>query len=167
MAEHPSTPLRLVVMGVAGSGKSTIGLALADRLDARFVDADDLHPADNLAKMAAGTPLTDADRAPWLADVATVLAEADRMVVACSALKRRYRDLLRQAGEVRFVYLAIQPDTAAHRIDSRAGHFMGSSMVESQFEALESPVGERDVIVVPAESGVDLVVDRVVRLVLR
>lgn len=131
--------MRIVVMGVAGSGKTTIGKRLAELLGARFVDADTVHPAENVAKMAAGTPLTDDDRWPWLELLRADLAGSDRIVVAASALKRAYRDVLRGAGDVRFAYLDIGRDVAIARIERRAGHFMRSDLVASQYEALEPP----------------------------
>ena len=145
--------MRVVVMGVAGSGKSAVGVALADALGARFVDADGLHPEANVAKMSAGVPLTDDDRWPWLERVSDVLASGDPVVVACSALRRRYRDALRAAGGVRFVLLDVDQATATERAARRAGHFMGPGMVASQFAALERPAAdEDDVIVVDASA---------------
>ena len=131
--------MRIVVMGVAGSGKSTLGAALATRLGAAFVDTDDLHPPANRAKMAAGTPLTDADRAPWLDLVAEVLRDRAPVVVACSALRRAYRDRLREAGGVRFLHLAAPKEAIAARMAARRGHFMPASLLDSQYETLEPP----------------------------
>lgn len=149
----------MVVMGVAGSGKTTVGEVVAERLDARFLDADSVHPDENVAKMAAGEPLTDEDRWPWLHRLADELAGADRIVVACSALKRRYRDVLRTAGDVRFVFLDVNRDTAHERTERRSGHYMGSGMVASQFEALERPdADEADVAVIDAGAGVETTV---------
>lgn len=148
----------VVVMGVAGSGKTTVGTALATALGVEFVDADSLHPAANVAKMAAGRPLDDTDRAPWLAAVAAVLDAADGVVVACSALKRRYRDVLRALPGVRFVFLDLDPSTARDRAERRADHFMGPAMVASQFDALERPDGEPDVVVVDATEPIESVV---------
>lgn len=157
--------VRIVVMGVAGSGKSTVGAVLADRIGARFVDADSVHPAANVAKMSAGEPLTDDDRWPWLLRLADELAGGDRVVVACSALKRRYREVLREPGSVRFVFLDVDRDTAHARAERRVGHFMGAGMVASQFDALEPPAGdEADVAVVDARAdiGIASTVDAVV-----
>ena len=133
----------VVVMGVSGAGKSTVGAALATRLGVRFVDADSLHPAANVAKMAAGTPLTDADRWPWLALVGGALAGAasEGLVVACSALRRAYRDAIRAAApEVRFVHLTVSRAALDERVADRPGHFMPASLLDSQLEALE-PLG--------------------------
>ena len=154
---------RVVVMGVAGSGKSAVGEALAVALGARFVDADSLHPDANVAKMSAGVPLTDDDRWPWLERVRDELAGDAPIVVACSALRRRYRDVLRGAGGVGFVLLDVDQRTATERATHREGHFMGAGMVASQFEALEPPAGdEPDVLVVDASPPVDQLVATVV-----
>ncbi|ANC30267.1 gluconokinase [Isoptericola dokdonensis] len=132
-----------VVMGVAGCGKSTVGGLLAARLGVRFVDADDLHPAHNVATMAAGTPLTDADRLPWLARVADVLSQGadagEPVVVACSALRRAYRDALRAGagGDVAFVHLHGDRALLAERIAARADHFMPPALLDSQLATLE------------------------------
>ncbi|WP_043110124.1 gluconokinase [Paraoerskovia marina] len=132
----------LVLMGVAGSGKTTVAEILTERTGRPYAEADDFHPAENVAKMQAGTPLDDADRAPWLAamrDWLTTQADAGRStVVTCSALRRPYRDTLREArGRVRFVHLDGSPDLLAERIGARAGHFMGAGMLASQLETLE------------------------------
>jgi carbohydrate kinase (thermoresistant glucokinase family) len=137
MAEH--TPL-VVVMGVSGSGKSTIGKHLADRLGVRFVDGDDLHPAANIRKMAAGHPLTDADRWPWLARIGRALTEAEDtgLVIACSALKRAYRDaILAEEPRTVFLHLVARRDVIADRLSHRGGHFMPTSLLDSQLATLE------------------------------
>lgn len=133
-------PLLIVVMGVSGSGKSTVGALLATKLGLRFEDADDLHPAANVAKMAAGVPLTDEDRWPWLATVGHELhaASSTGLVVACSALRRGYRDaILAEAPAVRFVYLHGSRALLAKRIGHREGHFMPAALLESQLATLE------------------------------
>lgn len=139
-----STPHRIVVMGPSATGKSTVGAALARALGLPFVDGDDLHPAANTAKMAAGTPLTDEDRWPWLDAVGAVLDDAGDgvgVVVACSALKRAYRDRIRASAPATwFLELAITEQEAARRSSARAGHFMPAALVESQFATLE-PLG--------------------------
>ena len=132
----------MVVMGVAGSGKSTVGRVLASLLDLPFADGDDLHPAANVSKMAAGIPLTDEDRAPWLALVGRWLgAHPEGGVVACSALKYAYREGIRGVvPEAFFVHLAAAPDVLAMRIaerEARDGHFMGPGMLASQLADLE------------------------------
>ncbi len=134
-----------VMMGVAGSGKSTIGAQLARALGIEFVEGDDLHPPDNVQRMAAGIPLTDDDRDGWLLAIAARLRTAKRagvgLVVSCSALKRSYRDLLRSKGDkdVHFVYLAGNPALLAERMANRRGHFMPPSLLDSQLAILEEP----------------------------
>ena len=151
--------VRLVVMGVAGSGKTSVGERLAERYGARFVDADEAHPEANVAKMSAGIPLTDLDRRPWLAQLQRELADNDQIVITCSALKRAYREQLRRAGDVRFIYLAVEPATALDRVSARPDHFMGADMVASQFDTLEPPGGsETDVVMIEATGDLDTVV---------
>lgn len=140
----PTPPL--VVMGVSGCGKSTVGALLGERLGVPFLDGDDFHPAANKAKMAAGIPLTDGDRTPWLDRIGQVLAgnhdggTTVPPIVACSALKRSYRDQLRShAPEVVFVHLTGDPATIAARLDARAHEFMPGSLLDSQLATLETP----------------------------
>lgn len=125
-------------MGVSGCGKSSVGEGLAAALGLRYIDGDDLHPAANVAKMRAGTPLTDEDREPWLDRVAETLRTAD-CIVGCSALKRRYRDRIRQAGDVQFLHLTGSREVIAARMAARKGHYMPTSLLDSQFAALEPP----------------------------
>jgi carbohydrate kinase (thermoresistant glucokinase family) len=133
----------VVVMGVSGSGKSVVGQALADDLGWPFFDADDFHPPENVAKMAAGTPLTDADRWPWLDRLAAEMGAIDKRggnaVLACSALRQAYRDRIGGAGDVRFVHLAGAYETIAARIAARKHAYMPASLLASQFAALEPP----------------------------
>jgi gluconokinase len=126
-------------MGVSGSGKSTVGAALAQALGVPFADADDLHPPENIAKMSAGQPLDDDDRFPWLETIGRWLADHDTGgVMSCSALKRSYRDQLRgHAPEVSFLHLRASYDVIAKRQASRPGHFMPATLLRSQFETLE------------------------------
>ena len=137
-----------VVMGVCGSGKSLIGAALARELGVEFVEGDALHPPDNVKRMTAGIPLTDEDRHGWLLAIAKRLREARRggtgLVISCSALKRKYRDLLRSAGDadVRFVYLAGDRALIADRLANRRGHFMPTSLLDSQLATLEEPLAD-------------------------
>lgn len=128
-------------MGVSGCGKSTVGEALAARLGLPFVEGDELHPPENVARMRAGTPLTDADRASWLDRVAGALAAAEGgAVVSCSALKRSYRDRLRRAApDVRFVHLHGPEPLLAARMAARSGHYMPPSLLASQLQTLEPP----------------------------
>ncbi|MGH3691964.1 MAG: gluconokinase [Microbacterium sp.] len=131
--------VRVVVMGPSGSGKSTVGAFLADALGAGFIDGDDLHPAANVRKMAAGTPLDDTDRMPWLRLVGQALQAQDRVVIACSALRRSYRDLIRdQAPDVFFAELAIGRMLLEERMRVRADHFMPATLLDSQLQTLES-----------------------------
>ena len=135
-----SDPLRVVLMGVAGCGKSSVGAALAPLVGARYLDGDDLHPQANIDKMTAGIPLTDGDRAPWLAEVGRLLAPQGRLIVGCSALKRHYRDIIRDAAAapVVFVHLAGSRELIGG-MAARTGHFMPESLLDSQFAALEPP----------------------------
>lgn len=131
--------IRIVVGGVSGSGKSTVGSALADRLGVPFEDGDDLHPAANVEKMRAGVPLTDADRQPWLVAVGDWLAAREAGVIACSALKRSYRDLLRsRADDVEVLLLHGDPDLIRERQAGRGQHFMPPGLMTSQLATLEA-----------------------------
>ncbi|MFA9565760.1 MAG: gluconokinase, GntK/IdnK-type [Acidimicrobiales bacterium] len=138
---------RVVIMGVAGCGKTTTGRRLAERMGAEFVEGDGLHPPTNVDKMASGVALTDADRRPWLAAVQRRLTEHGSVVVSCSALKRSYRDQLREAGGVRFVFLDVSPELAVERTGRRRGHYAGPGLVESQFAVLERPAPDEDDVV--------------------
>ncbi|MBU0645643.1 MAG: gluconokinase [Alphaproteobacteria bacterium] len=149
----------LVIMGVSGCGKSTIGRALAARLGRRFVEGDDLHPPENRAMMAAGRPLNDAMRAPWLDRIAAELAHDAGVVVSCSALKRAYRDRLRREAGMVFIHLALPFDVAQTRVSARADHFMPAALIDSQFATLEPPINEPDVIEIDATASFDRVLD--------
>ena len=134
--------MKVVVMGVSGSGKTTIGQALAKRLGCPFLDADDFHPAANVEKMRAGVPLDDADRLPWLERLNAELRGTKEAVLACSALKARYRDVL-SAGiaDFRLVHLRGPFELIARRLAQRRHRYMPASLLQSQFDALEPPVG--------------------------
>lgn len=156
----------LVIMGVSGSGKTTVGQALAARLGVRFRDADEFHPAANVAKMSAGIPLDDADRRPWLDAIAAAIRgtpEGQPVVVSSSALRRVYRDRIRAgAGRaVDFVYLHGPRELLAERMKTRTGHFMPVSLLESQLATLEPPGPEEAAIPVSIELPVDAIADRV------
>lgn len=162
MEPQPRLSGPVVVMGVSGSGKSTVGEALAERLSAPFLDADTLHPPANIAKMSAGEPLTDADRRPWLDRVGAWLSEHPAGVVSCSALKRHYRDRLRaHNAATQFLHLHGTPELIEARLQGRSGHFMPAALLRSQFDALQ-PLGtdEAGVVVnLQQDQDVDAVVD--------
>ena len=157
--------LHAVVMGVAGCGKSAIGAGIARQLGLPMIEGDAFHPQSNIDKMRQGLPLTDADRAGWLARLGAELARHPQgAVLACSALKRSYRDALRDAQPaLRFVHLALTEDQALQRVAARAGHFYPPSLVASQFQALEDPAREPGVVVIQASLPLDEVVAQAVR----
>lgn len=159
----PHPPV-LVVMGVSGSGKSTVGAAIAQRLRVPFADADDFHPPANVAKMTAGHALDDQDRHPWLEAIGAWLAgHADGGVMSCSALKRGYRDLLRQhVGEVEFLHLHGSHEVIARRQSSRPGHFMPASLLASQFATLEPLAPDERGLVIDIDQDIDSIVEQYV-----
>jgi gluconokinase len=148
-------------MGASGSGKSTVGAALAQRLRVPFVDGDALHPPANIAKMTAGEPLDDGDRYPWLEKVGEWLAgHRDGGVVSCSALKRKYRDQLRaHCPGVEFLCLSGSPELMAARLAARSGHFMPAALLQSQLDALEPLGADEAGVTVDAGQGVDAIID--------
>ncbi len=151
----------IVVMGVSGSGKSTVGSALAQRLRVPFVDADGLHPPANVTKMTAGKPLDDDDRYPWLERVGEWLAgHRDGGVVSCSALKRRYRDQLRaHCPRAEFLHLRGSPEVISARLAARPAHFMPAALLRSQFDALEPLGADESGVTVDIAQDVDAIVD--------
>ncbi|PMS14581.1 gluconokinase [Trinickia dabaoshanensis] len=154
----------IVVMGVAGCGKSSVAHAVATRLGGRFIEGDAFHPAANVEKMRRGIGLADADRWGWLDRLAAELKQAcergERVVLACSALKRRYRERLRLGSPAAgFVFLDLPPEEAAKRVGTRTGHFMPDSLVASQFADLEAPVNESLTLTVDATRPLDAIVD--------
>ena len=159
----------IVVMGVSGSGKSTVGAALAQRLRVPFADADDFHPEANIAKMTAGHALDDDDRRPWLDSIGEWLAaHADGGVMSCSALKRTYRDQLRQhCPDVDFLHLAGTPEVIGRRQASRPGHFMPASLLASQFETLEPLAADERGVDVNVDQNIDAIVNEYVTLTQR
>jgi gluconokinase len=156
----------IVVMGVSGSGKSTVGAALAQRLRVPFADADDFHPAANIAKMSAGEALNDDDRRPWLETIGGWLAgHVDGGVMSCSALKRTYRDQLREhCPGVEFLHLAGTPEVIGRRQASRPGHFMPASLLASQFETLEPLAADERGVVINVDQDIDSIVSEYVSL---
>jgi gluconokinase len=161
-------PCALVVMGVSGSGKSTIADKLAERLDWTYEDADSFHPGGNIAKLSAGQPLTDEDRWPWLQAIADeidrVCEAGERAVIACSALKRAYRKVLvRERSDVRIVFLNGTQQLIAGRLSQRKGHFMNPGLLASQFKSLEPPGQDENPVVVSIDASVDAIVDDVIR----
>jgi len=165
-AQRITLPVVLVLMGVSGSGKTTVARLIADRLHWAFEEGDALHPPANVAKMAAGHALDDDDRAPWLAKVAdwvdARLDAGESGVITCSALKRKYRALIDRRGErVEFVYLHGSRELIASRLAARQGHFMPSSLLASQFETLEEPAADEPVIRVAIGATPDAIADDV------
>lgn len=155
---------RVVIMGVSGCGKSSVGAGLAARLGLNYRDGDDLHPPENVAKMRVGMPLTDADRWPWLDRVGQVLLADAPVIVGCSALKRAYRDRIRTAagGPVTFVHLAGSQEVIAARMALRQGHYMPLSLLDSQFAALEPPAAE-EAITVSIDQPLEAIVADILR----
>jgi len=161
------SPCALIVMGVSGSGKSTIASTLAERLDWAFEDGDKFHPESNVAKMRAGHPLTDEDRWPWLEAIADeigrVCKAGGHVVIACSALKRVYRDvLLRGRDDVCFVFLDGSQALIADRLSRRKGHFMPPGLLDSQFRTLEPPQADERPITVSIDAPVETIVNNIV-----
>jgi gluconokinase len=157
----------IVVMGVSGSGKSTVGAALAQRLRVPFADADDFHPAPNIAKMTAGQPLDDDDRFPWLEAIGTWLAQhcGEGGVMSCSALKRSYRDQLRShCPDLEFLHLSGTAEVIGRRQASRPGHFMPASLLASQFATLEPLEPDERGRIIDVDQDIDFVIDNYVAL---
>ena len=152
----------IVIMGVSGCGKSTIAAAVCQRTGAQLIEGDAFHPPENVRKMSAGIPLNDADRQGWLERLAQETLDrlrlSQRVVLTCSALKRRYRDTLRSVvPDLGFVFLALTPEQAAQRVTHRRDHFMPASLIESQFRDLEPPTGEPLVLTIDATRTVDAI----------
>lgn len=161
----------VIVMGVSGCGKSTVGPLLAAKLGWPFEDGDAFHPEANIAKQSAGIPLTDDDRWPWLATIAGRIAQARAagtgVVIGCSALKRAYRDVLRAGhDDIRFVHLAGTMELIGTRQAARQGHFMPTSLMASQFATLEPPEGEPGVVTIGVEAGPDALAEAAHRALL-
>jgi len=168
-AADPESPL-VVVMGVSGSGKSTVGGLLAQRLGVPYAEADDFHPPANVAKMAAGHPLDDADRAPWLDAIAGWITDrhGEGGVVSCSALRRRYRDRLRKAAPALFfVHLDGPEELIASRLTARTGHFMPAGLLRSQLDALEPLEPDEAGAVIPITGSPHRIAERAFSALLR
>ena len=167
MDDDSATVQHAVIMGVSGSGKTTLAMLLEDRLGWQYAEADDFHPPANIAKMSAGTPLTDEDRWPWLEAMRDWLSEQTRAgrssVVTCSALKRSYRDLLRDAeGRIRFLHLTAPPEVLGERLEHRAGHFMPATLLPSQLSTLEPLGAEEDGVVITVDEPPHVIADRAI-----
>ncbi len=165
--ETGKIPCALVVMGVSGSGKSTIADKLAERLGWRYEDGDRFHPASNVAKMSAGDPLTDEDRRPWLQaisdEIDRICRVGEHAVIACSALKRAYRDILVHGrSDVRIVFLDGTQELIANRLAQRKGHFMPPGLLASQFKTLEPPGPDEKPVTASIDASVDAVVEDIV-----
>ena len=166
--ETGENPCALVVMGVSGSGKSTIADKLAERLSWTFEDGDRFHPASNVAKMSAGVPLTDEDRWPWLQAIADeidrVCKAGERAVIACSALKRAYRDILVHGrNDVRIIFLNGTQELIAGRLAARKGHFMPPGLLKSQFATLQPPEANEHPVTVSIDAKVETIIDEIIR----
>ena len=163
-------PQSIVVMGVSGAGKSSVGQALAAQLGAQFIDGDTLHPEANVQKMASGVPLTDEDRWPWLHLVGTQLSSSpgNGTIVACSALRRSYRDAIRTAAPATTIIL-LQADRPAlqDRLDQRPGHFMPASLLTSQLETLEELQDDESGLMIESTGGIDTTAERIRKLLER
>ena len=157
-------PRAVILMGVAGSGKTAVGEKLAEKLDWIFLDADSFHPAANIEKMKHGIPLNDDDRVPWLQrlhdELKNQLAEGRSVILACSALKESYRNTLRDhVSPLTFVHLDVDAETIRNRLQHRTAHFFPKELLDSQFAALEKP---KDAVIVDARKPLDAVVDQVI-----
>jgi len=159
-----NTASAIIVMGVSGAGKSSVGERLAQAIGCDFAEGDRLHPASNVEKMAKGVPLTDEDRWPWLdlvgQELAGAVSQGRSLVLSCSALKRVYRDRLRQAagGKLKFVFLKGTPELLEVRMGERTGHFMPLSLLHTQLATLETPEGEEGVVTVDIDTTLDDIV---------
>jgi gluconokinase len=157
-------PYYLIVIGISGSGKTSISKMLAAQLNIDFIEGDDLHPQENIDKMKNGIALTDADRLPWLSiikkKIATKIIKQESFVLSCSALKVSYRDILREAGDIKFLFLKVDEKEVSQRLEHREGHFMPKSLIHSQIETLESPKeNENDILIIDASKNTSEVLE--------
>lgn len=165
MSDAKKTPHAIIVMGVSGSGKTSIAESIAQKLAIPFIEGDALHPAANVEKMSKGIPLTDEDRWPWLDEIGrrmkASLADGASIIVSCSALKRIYRDRLRTSagGNLFFVYLDGSKELLMDRMGHRKGHFMPTSLLESQLATLEVPTGEPGVVTVDIDDTIEAIAE--------
>lgn len=164
-------PVNILVMGVSGSGKSTIGLALAKAINAHFIDGDDLHPPANIAKMQSSQPLNDADRAPWLNEIALAYDNAavhkTSLVIACSALKLSYRETLRASdSKLLTVFIDVNKDLLLKRMQAR-DHFMPPALLQSQLDTLENPTGEINTIVLSGTDEIENQIQQIINRILK
>ena len=157
--------MTVIIFGVSGSGKTTIGKLLAEHLGWRFLEADDFHPAANIEKMRNGHPLSDEDRWPWLGclrkQIEQLLSAGENAVLACSALKRAYRDRLRVSGEAKFVFLRGDYALVEKQLRSRHGHFMNAALLQSQFDDLEEPQPDENVLTIEMGRTPEEIVERI------
>jgi gluconokinase len=155
----------IIIFGVSGAGKTTVGKLLASELGWRFIEGDDFHPAANIEKMRSGHPLTDEDRWPWLdclrKRIEQLLSAAENAVLACSALKRAYRDRLRVSDEVKFVFLRGDYALVEKQLRSRHGHFMNANLLQSQFDDLEQPQPDENVLTIELGRSPAEIVERI------
>lgn len=162
---HSDKKQPIVLMGVAGCGKSAVGAALALRLGVNYVDGDDLHPVENIKKMSQGVALTDDDRWPWLHAVGETLDKSsNRFILGCSALKRSYRDYIRRVADtlIVFIHLSGSKELITERMAKRAEHFMPTTLIDSQFAALEAPAPDENAITINIEMPLDVIVSEIV-----
>tara|TARA_B100001750_G_scaffold247139_1_gene271875 strand:+ start:716 stop:1228 length:513 start_codon:yes stop_codon:yes gene_type:complete len=163
-----SETTKFIIMGVAGSGKSSVGNLLSNKLDTVFLDGDDMHPPENITKMSSGQPLDDDDRHPWLQNIGKALKdESGSIIIACSALKKMYRDLIRETAgqEVIFIHLIGSLDLIKDRMSKRIGHFMPLSLLESQFETLETPEKPENFIPIDINQPLESIIEQLTQLI--
>lgn len=156
----------IVVFGISGSGKTHISTLLAETLKIEFLEGDDFHPNENVEKMKRGHPLTDADRLPWLqllkSEIRGRIIKNEGFVLSCSALKAKYRDILREAGSLNFVFLEIEEKIVLERLQNRKNHFMPAFLLRSQIETLEAPLeNERDIVRLDASQAPEKIIDAI------
>tara|TARA_B100000745_G_C20107463_1_gene378988 strand:- start:582 stop:1094 length:513 start_codon:yes stop_codon:yes gene_type:complete len=159
---------KFIIMGVSGSGKSSVGSLLSNKIDAVFLDGDEMHPPENITKMSSGQPLDDDDRHPWLQNIGKALKdEPGSIIIACSALKKIYRDLIREMAEqeVIFVHLVGSLDIIKNRMSKRTGHFMPLSLLESQFETLETPKRPENFMAIDIDQSLESIIEQLTHLI--